>query len=81
MARFMKNGEVHIALTRVTEYISLDANRAELITFVASMREEETRLNGFQGVEWTPLDFIEWLPSSLPTFHLEWIYGTTGEIL
>lgn len=81
MNRFMKNGEVHVALTRVTEYIPVDDQKAELATFIMSRREECAQTNGHTGIEWTPLDFIEWLPSSTPNLHPEWIYGTEGENL
>lgn len=75
MLRFMKNGVVHQALGSTTEWLNVGPNEVELCTFIVSHPEEAAGINGHFGVEWTPSDFIEWLPSSALVLHSEWIYG------
>lgn len=81
MNRFMKNGEVHVAVGSTTELLSLGDEQNQFVTFIISRREEAAGLHQWPDTEWTDLDMIQWLPSTEAGRHLEWLYGTTGEIL
>jgi len=79
--RFMKNGIVHVALSQTTEFLSDENGNLEVMKFVLSCPEEQSLETGMRIYEWTPLDFIEVLPSSIKWEHSEWTLGITGEYL
>jgi hypothetical protein len=81
MTRFMKNGVVHNALSMTTEFLTDEFGKVEVIKYVLSSAEEASLVSNMTVYEWTPLDFIEVLPSSINWQSSEWTIGTTGETL
>jgi len=77
----MRDGVAHQAVATTTEYFQIENGKIEVLTYVMSTPEESAITNGLATYEWTPLDFIEWLPSSIQNQRSEWYLGTTGEIL
>lgn len=81
MSRFMKNGVAHQAIATTTEYFQIEQGKIERASYVMSTPEESAITGGLATYEWTPLGFIQWLPSSIQNQHTEFYLGTTGEIL